>query len=116
MIKRLVPALFTCGPLLLILAAWVKIYRERPLPRPIGLAALAFATTNAALASGAFLKSVLRTSPWLPPWQDSGTLILAMLFLLAPIGMAFGLLAGVGGTPRWLVVVAEISEASLFIV
>jgi hypothetical protein len=39
-----------------------------------------------------------------------------MLFLLAPIAMGFGVLAGARGTPSWVVVVAEISQAPLFIV
>lgn len=116
---RLALYLLTCGPLVLILIAWVKLYWERHRQPPHGLAlvALGMASANAALAATTFLYYESRPpSHFLPPWQDPEILQLGLLFLLAPIGMILGVVAGVRGGPKWLTVVVEIASVPLLIV
>jgi hypothetical protein len=116
MTEWIVPALLTCVPFLLTIYAWMRICKTRPLPGSIGLAALVIATVNTTIAVAAFLILKFESLPYPPPWKDTGTLTLALLILLAPIGMGFGLLAGVGGSPKWLVVTVEIAQVPLAIV
>ena len=118
MIERLIPFLLTCAPFLLTLAAWAKLYRARQQqwPRVVALVALGSVTANAAFAAGTFLYYSFRPSPPLPPWQDSQTLQLALLFLLAPIGMIVGLVAAARGAPKWLIWIVEGASVPLLVV
>jgi len=73
-------------------------------------------SANAALAAGTFLYYQFRPSgSWLPPWQDSQILTLGLLFLLVPIGMILGVIAGVRGAPKWLICIVEIASVPLLV-
>jgi len=116
---RLALYMLTCGPLVLTVAAWVKVYwgRKRQPPHALALVALGMASANAVLAAATFLYYELRPpSHFLPPWQDPEILQLGLLFLLAPIGMILGVVASVRGAPKWLIVVVEIASVPLLIV
>jgi hypothetical protein len=117
MTERLIPYLLTCGPFVLTLAAWTKLYRARQpeWPRPIALIALGIVSANAALAAGTFLYYDFRPPP-LPPWQNPQTLTLGLLFLLAPIGMIVGFVAAVRGAPKWLICLVEVASVPLLVV
>ena len=101
-----------------MLAAWTTLYRtrQRGWPRPVALIALSIVSANALLAAGLFLRYELKPSPELPPWQDPEILTLALLFLLAPVGMIAGLIAAVNGAPKWLICILEIASLPLFVV
>ena len=115
MTGRLILYLLTCGPFVLALAAWTKLYWARQWPRPIALIALGIVSANAALATGAVLYYEFRPSP-LPPWQNPQILTLGLLFLLAPIGMIAGFVAAVRGAPKWLICIVEIASMPLLVV
>jgi len=110
---RLIPYILTCGPLLLTLAAWMRLYwAPRNQRHALPLLALGIANANAALACGTFLYYELRPSfHFLPPWQDPEILQLGWLFLLAPIGMILGVVALVQGAPKWLIRITRDSVA-----
>lgn len=116
--NELIGYLLTCGPFVLIFAAWVRVYRARQQawPRPIALAALGITTANAALAAGEYLRLQFRTAVWLPTWKDPQILTLGMLFFLAPIGTIVGFLALARGAPKWLVCVVEIASLPLLVI
>lgn len=77
----------------------------------LALLALGIARANATLACGTFLYYVLRPlSHFLAPWQDPEILQLDLLFLLAPIGMILGVVAGVRGAPKWLIGIVELAS------
>jgi hypothetical protein len=118
MTQRLIPCLLTCGPLLLTLGAWIKLYltRRAQWPRLIALVSLGIATVSATLAAGTFLYYEFRPPSELPPWKDPETLNLALLALLAPIGMILGLVAGIRGAPKWLICIVEIASLPLLVV
>jgi hypothetical protein len=110
--------ILTCGPLLLTLAAWIRLHWA-PLRhgRALALLALSIASANAALGCGTFLYYELRPpSHFLPPWQDREILLFGLLGLLAPIGMIVGLVAGVRGAPKWLIGTVEVASLPLFVV
>ena len=109
------PYLLTCGPFVLALAAWTKLYWARQWPRPIALVALGIVSANAALAAGTFLYYDFSPSP-LPPWQNPQILTLGLLFLLAPIGMIVGFVAAIRGAPKWLICIVEIASVPLLVV
>jgi hypothetical protein len=52
----------------------------------------------------------------LPPWQDPEILHFGLLFLLAPIGMILGIIAGIRGAPKWLTCIVEIASLPLLVV
>jgi len=111
--------MMTCGPLVLTLAAWLRVYwtRRQERPHAFGLLALGVASSNAALAAGTFLYYQLRPpSHFVPPWQDPEILQLAMLGLLAPIAMILGVVAVVVGAPKWLIGIVEIASVPLLVV
>jgi len=120
MTGRIVLYMLTCGPFVLTLAAWMKLYlaRQRQSPHPLALAlvALGIVSANGALAAGTFLYYELRPPAHLPPWQDPEILQLGLLFLLAPVGMILGLVAGIHGAPKWLICIVEIASLPLFVV
>jgi len=121
MTGRIVLYVLTCGPFVLTLAAWMKLYftRQRQSPHPLALAmvALGIVSANGALAAGTFLYYELRPpSHFLPPWQDPEILQLGLLFLLAPIGMILGVVAGIDGAPTWLICIVEIASVPLLVV
>ena len=63
-------------------------------------------------AAGTFVYCEFRPpSHHLPPWEDPEILFLALLFLLAPIGMILGAVAGARGAPKWLICVVEIAHS-----
>jgi hypothetical protein len=115
MTLRLIPYLFTCGPFVLALAAWTKLYWVQQWPRPIALVALGILSANAALAASTYLYYGFKPSP-LPPWQNPETLHLGLLFLLAPIGMIVGFVAAVRGAPKWLICIVEIASVPLLVI
>ena len=92
------------------------LYRRGGTLRPIGFISLGVATANALLAAGTFAYYELRPRGFIPPWQDREVLNLALLFLLAPVAMVLGLVAGVRGTPKWLVGVVELASVPLLVV
>ena len=118
MIVRLIPCVLTCGPLVITIAAWTRLYQKRQgRQHALGLVALGVVTANAAFAAATFLYYELRPpSHFLPPWQDPEILQLGLLFLLAPISMILGVVAGVLGAPKWLMVVVEIASLPLLAV
>ncbi len=71
---RLLLYIITCGPFVLTLAAWIRLYwAPRNQRHALALLALCIASTNAALACGTFLYYELRPlSHFLPSWQDPG--------------------------------------------
>jgi hypothetical protein len=82
-----------CGPLVLILGAWVKLIlaRRSLWPGVVALIALCIVSANSAFSAGSFLYYHFRPPlPSLPPWQDPEVLNLVLLFVLAPIGMIAG--------------------------
>ena len=113
--ERLVPCLLSCGPLVLTLAAWAKLYLSRPRPRTIALVALGVVTANATLAAVEFARFELRPHRFIPGWEDPQVLSIAMLMLFAPIGMFLGLLSAGRGTPKWLTLIVEIASIPLVI-
>jgi hypothetical protein len=112
-------SMFTCGPFVLTLSAWTKLYwvRQRQWPDVMALVALGIVSANAALAAGTFLYYQLRHShSWLPTWQDPRILVFGLLFLLAPIGMIVGFVAAVRGAPKWLICIVETASVPLPVV
>ena len=99
MIGRLILYMFTCGPLVLAIVAWTKLYwaRQRQWPPALALWALGIVSASASLAAGTFLYYQFRPSSWLPPWKDPQVLTLGLLLLLVPIGMVVGVVTGVRG-------------------
>lgn len=111
--------LLTCGPIVLTVPAWVKLYwaRMQQWPRALTIITLAVVTANAGLAAGTYLFFESRPpSGFLPPWRDPETLQLGMLFLFAPVGMILGAVAGARGAPKWLVWIVEIASLPLLVV
>lgn len=118
MSARFLLYILTCGPLIIALAAWVKLfYSPQNQRHALALLALGIASANAALACSTFLYYEFRPSAHFlpPPWQDPEILQLGLLFLLAPVAMIFGIVAGVRGAPKWVVVVVEIVSLPLFV-
>ena len=115
---RFILYILTCGPLLLTLVAWMRLYwTPRDQRHALALLALGIASANSALACGTFLYYELRRpSHFLPPWQDPEILQLGFLFLLAPMGMILGVVAGVRGAPKWLIGIVELASLPLFVV
>jgi len=119
MTGQLVLYMLTCGPLVLTLAAWTRLYwaRQRQWPNAFALLALGIVSANTVFAAGTFLHYQFRPSlTFLPPWQDPQILTLGLLGLLAPIGMILGVVAGVHGAPKWLICIMEIASVPLFVV
>jgi hypothetical protein len=111
-------SLFTCGPLALTLAAWGKVYWSRRLQRPrrLALVALSVVTANAMFATGTYFYYRLHPpSSSLPPWKDPQILNFGLLFLLAPIGMIVGGIAGTKGTATWLIWLLELASVPLVV-
>jgi hypothetical protein len=115
MSSRFILYIVTCGPLLLTLAAWMRLYlAPRDQRHALALLALGIASANAALACGTLLYYEFRPlSHFLPPWQDPEILHLGLLFLLAPVEMILGVVAGVQGAPKWLMGIVEIASLPL---
>lgn len=116
--RLLILCLLTCGPSVLTLAAWIRLYwtRQRQRPHPIALIALGIVSANALLAAGTFLYYKFRPSVFLAPWQDPEILTLGWLFLLAPIGMIVGLFAAARRAPKWLIFIVEIASVPLLVI
>jgi len=110
----LIPSLFTCGPLVFLLALWGWLVWKRKWPQPIGLVAFGIVTGNAAFAAYNFIYYQLRPTPQLPPWKDPQVLNFGLLFLLAPVGMIVGFIAGLRGTSWRLVWMLQIASLPLF--
>jgi hypothetical protein len=107
------------GPLLLTLAVWIRVLVVRQLgwPSATALTALGVVTANASLAAGIVLYYHFRpTSPQLPPWQDQQILTLALLGLLAPVGIVVGIVAAARGAPNWLILIIEIASVPLLLI
>jgi len=116
MIQKIIPVLFTCGPLMLMLGTWTRIFRtrKRGWPHRLALIALSVVTFNGLLAAGIFVYYEFKPAPQLPPWQSSDILDYALLFLLAPIGMVVGAVAAFKGAPIWLICIMEVASLPLF--
>lgn len=111
--------LLTFGPLVLTIAAWIRIVIAREFDRvkASGLLALGVTTANALISSGIVLYHAIHPTPAnVPPWQDSQVLDLALLFLSAPVGMGLGVFAGIRGSAEWLVAVVAIASLPLLAV
>ena len=115
---RFILYILTCGPFVLTLATWLRLYwAPRDQRHALALLALGIASANATLACGTLLYYELRPlSHFLPSWQDPEILDLGFLFLLAPIAMGLGVVAGICGAPKWLIGIVEVASLPLFIV
>ena len=117
-ISEVTPYLFTCGPLVLALAAWVRIFQthRHGWTGTFSFVALLVVAANAGFAAGTTLYFDLSgCSTYSPPWQNKEILNLAMLFFLAPIGMALGYKAAKRGAPKWLTWTLQLACAPLFL-
>jgi hypothetical protein len=102
----IVPLVLTCGPALLSTFALVRTLKDYRGGRigPFPACAVVGAWLVTAYAAYVFLRYTVKPSPDLPPWKDSKTLELGLLFLLAPLGLISTIAAGVRGSSRWVVV------------
>ncbi len=115
----LILTLLICGPSVLTLAAWLKVYgaRRQQMPDAFALLALGIVSANAIAAAVTFLYYGTRPpSHFLPPWQDREIAQLGLLGLFSPVGMILGAVAGVHGAPKWLVGVIELASLPLLVV
>jgi hypothetical protein len=112
------PLILTCGPAVLSTFALVRTLREYKSGqvRTFPLWAVGGAWLVTAYAAYIFLRYTVKPHPFLPPWKDSETLGLAMLFFLAPIGLVSAVVAGIRGASRWVVVSLVIGLLVLFLV
>jgi hypothetical protein len=113
-----VPLLLTCGPAVLSTFSVVKTmqdYRGGHV-RASPLWAIGGAWLVAVYAAAVFLYYTVRPSPNLPPWKDPETLDLALLFVLAPVGLIAGALAAFRGASRWAVIPLVAALLVLFFV
>lgn len=113
-----VPFVLTCGPTVLSTFALVKAfndYRKGQL-RPLPMWAVGGAWLITVYAAYIFVYYTMKPSPDLPPWKDPETLDLALLFLLAPIGLVSTVIAGVRGVSKWTVVPLVAALLVLFFV
>jgi hypothetical protein len=117
--QSLVLYLLACGPLMLVLGAWLKLYLSRK-AQPLHVLAtvsLGITTANAMLAASTFLYyEHVKTARFLPPWQDPETLILGNLIFLAPVSMFVGIVATGSGAPRWLVLMVLAASLPLLVI
>jgi hypothetical protein len=100
----IVPLLLTCAPLVLARFAGWRLWREKQ-SRPLGgftIWAVCIVIANAVYAAFTFLSYSLWPSN-LPPWNDPGTLHLALLFLTAPFGIIVCVLAALRGAAMRLI-------------
>ena len=114
----LVPLCLTCGPAVistLALAKSVKEYVSGQL-RALPMAAISGGWLITAYAAYTFLRYTMKSTPDLPPWKDPETLDLALLFLLAPIGLVLTVVAGRRGASRWVVIPLVAALLVLFLV
>ncbi len=118
MTGRAILYIFTCSPLVLILAAWVKVYwaREWKWGNAFALIALSIVTVNAIYGAATLLYYESGPPSHLPPWNDPEILDLGLLSLLAPFGMILGGVAAFTGAPKWLTCIVEIASLPLFVV
>ena len=109
--------LFSCGPLVLALAAWIGLFWVRDQQRPrLAVIALGIVTANALFATGTYAYYLVHPpSPSLPPWKDPQVLNFGLLFLLAPVGMIVGSIAASRGTATWLIWVLEGASIPLLV-
>jgi hypothetical protein len=109
--------LFSCGPLVLALAAWIGLFWVRAQQRPrLALIALSIVTANALFASWTYAYYLLHPpSSSLPPWTDPQILNFGLLFLLAPVGMIVGGISASRGTTKWLIWVLEGASIPLLV-
>jgi hypothetical protein len=113
-----VPLLLTCGPAVLSTFALLKSLRDykRGEIRTIPLGMIFGAWLITAYAAYIFVLYTVRPSPNLPPWKDPETLDLGLLFLLAPLGFVFTILARLRGASKWVVVPLAVGLLVLFVV
>ena len=113
-----VPFLLTCGPAVLSTFALIralKDYRSGRL-RVFPLWAVCGAWLVTVYAAYNFLRYTVKPSPYLPPWKDPETLDLALLFLLAPLGIVSTVVAGLRGASKRVVVPLVVALVVLFLV
>lgn len=114
----MIGALLTCGPFAISALAFLRAlseYRGARIPRS-ALWPVSGVLLIAAYAAYTFIYHTLKPSPSLPPWKDPETLNLALLFLLAPVGIIFAVVAGVCGSSKWVVVPLFTASLVLFLV
>jgi hypothetical protein len=110
----IVPLLLTCGPLVLALFAGWKFWKEKQ-SRPLNgftIWAVGIVIANASYAAFTFLRYFLWPSN-LPPWEDPGTLHLALLFLTAPLGIIICVVAALRGATLRLIGILLIASLIL---
>ena len=108
--------LITCLPLVAVLWAWHRVYRNWDV-QPVhlrSLIALGIVTANAAIAAGTFAYYAFRPTH-LAAWQDPEILTFSLLFLLAPVGMVSGFVAS-KVSANWLLWVVVFASLWLFFV
>lgn len=118
MARQLILYSLTCGPALLMVAAWIAITIriKRQSPTFIGVIALVVGTANAALAAGTTLYYEARPTSHLPPWRDPEILNLGLLFFLAPVGIVLAIWAGSRGAPKWLAWTIGLGSVPLMVI
>lgn len=118
MSRQAILYILTCSPLVLILAAWVKVYwaREWKWRNAFALIALSIVTVNAIYGAGTFLYYESGPPSHLPPWKDPEILDLGLLSLLTPFGMILGGVAAFMGAPKWLTYIVETASLPLLAV
>lgn len=118
-IRTVLLYVFSCGPLLLTIAAWLKIClaRRNRWPSRIAITALTATSAVAIYSATVSIYYALRpVPPSVPGWQDPFVLDMAMLFFLAPVvGILGVVVAGKRAASAWLIAVIEIASLPLFL-
>jgi hypothetical protein len=116
--QLLLPLLFTCGPALLSVLAFVKIFKEyrSAQAQPIALWSVGGILLVTAYAAYISIYYAIKPPPDSPPWKDPVTLDLGLLFLLAPIGLVLAVIARLRGASKWVVTPLVAALLVLFLV
>ena len=118
MSELILSLLLTCGPAIvsgIVLARALKTRLTSEI-QPVALGALTGVLMVALCAAIAFLRGAFRSEPTPPPWQDPEPLSLAMQVILAPVGAALTIVAGMRGASKWMIISLLLSMAVLFVV
>lgn len=111
-----VPLCLTRGPAVLSTGALARTFADyrKHRVRLVPLVAVGCAWLITAYAACTFLRYTIHSSAAnLPPWKDPETLDLAMLFLLAPIGLVATVIAALHGGSKWAVVLLVVGLLAL---
>lgn len=113
-----VPLLLTCGPAVLSTFALLKSlrnYKNHEL-RALPLGMIGGAWIISVYAAYILVRYTVNPTPDLPPWKNPETLDLALLFLLAPLGFVFTVIAGLRGASKAVVTSLSVALLILFAV